>query len=147
MRILFLTNDFPSPWLPTKATFNWELARALGREHEVRVVVPIPWTDELRSGKAIAASVDADRVEQRDGVTVHYPRYYYPPVVGRTWYDKFLWRSVRSTLHGRLADFHPQAVVGYWAHPDGTVAVRYAREIGAAAFVIVGGSDVLVQAR
>ena len=147
MRIVLLTNDFPSPWLPTKGTFNWELARALGRENDVQVVAPIPWTDELRVRHEIADSVVRDRVEERDGVTIYYPRYYYPPKVGRLWYDRLLWQSVRSTLQNKLASFQPEAVIGYWTHPDGAVAVKYARTIGAAAFVMVGGSDVLVQAR
>jgi peptidoglycan/xylan/chitin deacetylase (PgdA/CDA1 family)/glycosyltransferase involved in cell wall biosynthesis len=147
MRILLLTNDFPSPWLPTKATFNWELARALGRENEVHVVAPIPWTDELQVRHPIAESIGTDRLERRDDVTIHYPRYYYLPKVGRLWHDQFLWHSVRATLHGKLAGFRPEAVVGYWTYPDGAVAVKYARQIGAAAFIVVGGSDVLVQAR
>jgi peptidoglycan/xylan/chitin deacetylase (PgdA/CDA1 family)/glycosyltransferase involved in cell wall biosynthesis len=78
---------------------------------------------------------------------LHYPRYFYPPKLGRQWYHRFLWRSVRPTLLKTLQDFIPDAVIGYWTHPDGTVAVQYAREVGAAAFVMVGGSDVLVQAR
>lgn len=147
MRILLLTNDFPSPWLPTKGTFNFELARALGRENEVQVVAPIPWSEELRNRPTGPEFVAAARTEARDGLMIHYPRYFYPPKVGRLWYDRFLWHSVRNTLNEALADFQPDAVVGYWTHPDGAVALRYARQIGAAAFVMVGGSDVLVQAR
>ena len=147
MRILFLSNDFPSPWLPTKGTFNFELARALGLQNEVQVVVPIPWIDELKLKRHAAAIACRDRLETRAGVSIQYPRYYYTPKFGRLWYDRFLWQSLRSTLQKTSRDFRPEAVIGYWTHPDGTVAVKYARQIGAAAFVMVGGSDVLVQAR
>jgi peptidoglycan/xylan/chitin deacetylase (PgdA/CDA1 family)/glycosyltransferase involved in cell wall biosynthesis len=147
MLILLLTNDFPSPWLPTKGTFNWELARALGRNHAVQVVAPIPWIEELTNARRVDRELKRTRCETRDGVQIHYPRYYYPPKIGRRWFHRFLRRSVRPTLHGKLRDFQPDAVIGYWTHPDGTVAVQYAREMGAAAFVMVGGSDVLVQAR
>src|SRR5262245_31726166 len=146
MRLLFLTNAFPSPWLPIRGSYNFELARSLARHHEVQVVVPIPWVNELRQLRDGAISPPRSRIGARDGLTIHYPRYYYPPAVGRTWYHKFLWHSVHSTLCRKLQGFHPEAVLGYWTHPDGTVAVKYARQIGAAAFVLVGGSDVLCDA-
>ena len=76
--------------------------------------------------------------------TIHYPRYYYTPKIGRRWYHEFMWHSVKRTLSRGLDAFRPQAVLGYWTHPDGTVAVRYARQINAKAFVMVGGSDVLL---
>ena len=147
MRILFLSNDFPSPWLPTKGTFNFELARALGRQNDVQVVAPIPWINELTAKSPPKMNSWRQRAETRDGIRIQYPTYYYTPKIGRRWYDRFLWHSLRSTLQKTSRHFRPEAVIGYWTHPDGTVAVRYARQIGAAAFVMVGGSDVLVQAR
>jgi peptidoglycan/xylan/chitin deacetylase (PgdA/CDA1 family)/glycosyltransferase involved in cell wall biosynthesis len=147
MRLLFLSNDFPSPWLPTKGTFNFELARALGRQNDVQVVAPIPWINEFNAKKPPKFNSWCKRVETRDGIRIQYPTYYYTPKFGRLWYDRFLWQSLRSTLQKTTRHFRPEAVIGYWTHPDGTVAVKYARQIGAAAFVMVGGSDVLVQAR
>jgi len=147
MRILFLSNDFPSPWLPTNGTFNFELARALGRQNDVQVVAPIPWINELTAKSPPPLNSWLKRAETRDGIRIQYPTYYYTPKIGRLWYDRFLWHSLRSTLQKTARHFRPEAVIGYWTHPDGTVAVKYARQIGAAAFVMVGGSDVLVQAR
>ena len=103
LRILFLSNDFPSPWLPTKGTFNFELARALGRQNDVQVVAPIPWVNELGEKRPSASSVWHDRVETRDGIRIQYPRYYYTPKFGRLWYDRFLWQSLRPTLQRQLA--------------------------------------------
>jgi glycosyltransferase involved in cell wall biosynthesis len=143
MRILLFTNNFPSPWQPTRGTFNFELARALAASHELRVVAPVSWVDEYRAASTRSATV-VRRTERRNGMTVYYPRYYYTPKVGRRWYHEFLWRSVRLTLRRDLSGFRPEAVLGYWTHPDGTVAVRYAREIDARAFVMVGGSDLLL---
>jgi peptidoglycan/xylan/chitin deacetylase (PgdA/CDA1 family)/glycosyltransferase involved in cell wall biosynthesis len=147
MRVLFLTNAFPSPWVPSRGTYNLELARSLVSRHEVHVVAPILWTEEFRPAAPVADDIARARVETRDGLTIHYPRYYYTPKFGRRWYHILMWRSIRSTVHGKLGGFRPEAVVSYWAHPDGTVAVKYARQIGAAAFVMVGGSDVLVEAQ
>ena len=138
MKLLLLTNVFPNPWQPTKGVFNLELARALARDHDVRVVAPVAWVDQWpgRPTEPPPATIE-----------VHYPRFYYPPKVLRRLYGWFLWQSVRGTVRRLLRSFAPEAVIGYWAHPDGEVAVRIARMIDVPAVVMVGGSDVLMLAR
>jgi glycosyltransferase involved in cell wall biosynthesis len=146
MRLLLITNVFPTPLLATKGPFNLELVRALSREHEVRVICPIAWTDELQA-KRLGRPMPAQRhlsVEGAVGVEAYYPRYYFPPKVLRRAYGWFMWHSVRATVRKELSCFRPDAVVGYWAHPDGEVAVRAATLAGVPSAVMVGGSDVLL---
>ena len=145
MRLLFLTNVFPNPWQPAKGSFNLSMVRALAKQHSVRVVSPVAWVDEwnaLSSGES-ALGAKSRRLDL-DGLDVVYPRYYYPPKVLRTGYGWFLWHSVRSTVLASLDEHRPDAVISYWAHPDGAVALRAARLAGVPAVVIVGGSDVLL---
>ena len=145
MRFLLITTIFPNPYQPTKGVFNLAMARALAREHEVRVVSPVPWVDELRArchgvrGHHQCATID--------GIEVHYPRYYYPPKILRRHYGWFLGRSVGSMVRQLLRSHRPDVVLGYWVHPDGEVAVRTARSASMPAVVMVGGSDVLVLAQ
>jgi glycosyltransferase involved in cell wall biosynthesis len=142
MRILFIANDFPNPWLPTKGLFNLALVRALAKRHDVRVISPIPWVDEL---KARRRGLDRfNRQATRDGFTVDYPRYLYPPKLLRNQYGTFYRLSIRGAVRRALRTFHPDAVIGYWAHPDGEAAVHVARSIGVSGAIIVGGSDVLL---
>jgi glycosyltransferase involved in cell wall biosynthesis len=75
---------------------------------------------------------------------VYYPRYYYTPKVLRTCYGWFLWYSIRSTLLPLVKPTPPDAVLGYWAHPDGYTALRLARQIGRPCVAVIGGSDVLL---
>ncbi len=144
MHLLLITNVFPSPWHPTKGTFNLELARALAREHEVRVVCPIAWLDEWRVWRKTGQRPCPDRQAVIDGIPVFYPRYYYTPGMLRSRYGWFLWRSVARTVRRLLAEKTPDVVLGYWAHPDGEVAVRTARRAGVPAVIVVGGSDLLL---
>src|SRR5439155_13936951 len=131
---------------PTKGVFNLELARALAQAQQLRVISPVPWTDAWRARRRNARH-GRECVQAIDGIAVHYPRFYYPPKVLRRFYGWFLWQSVRGTLQRLLQSSVPDAVLGYWAHPDGEVAVRIARMIGVPAIVMVGGSDVLLLAR
>lgn len=144
MRVLFFTNVFPSPSEPTRGVFNLRLVEALARAHDVRVVCPVSWTDECRTrwaGRGPAGILALPDVE------VYYPRYYFSPKILRGRYGHFMWWSVRGTIRRLLADWRPEAIVSYWAHPDGYVGVKLGRALGVPALVMVGGTDVLLLTR
>src|SRR5207249_3590497 len=128
---------------PTKAVFNLELARALVGGHEVRVISPIAWMDERRARWRYPERCP-ERLRFINGVEAHYPRYYYPPRMFRRSYSWFLWHSVRRTVGRALEWYRPDVILGYWADPDGAVAVRLARLVGVPAVIMVGGTDVLM---
>jgi peptidoglycan/xylan/chitin deacetylase (PgdA/CDA1 family)/glycosyltransferase involved in cell wall biosynthesis len=144
MRLILITNVFPNPYEPNRGIFNWHMARALTRDHEVRVISPISWVDEWRRRLHGSRQMNRDRSETREGIRIHYPRFYYAPKVLRSWYGGFLWKSVAPTVRQVLQEFAPDAVLGYWVHPDGEVAVRVARLAGVPAVVMSGGSGVLI---
>jgi teichuronic acid biosynthesis glycosyltransferase TuaC len=146
MRLLFITNVFPNPLQPTRGMFNYELVRALSAGHEVRVVSPIAWTDEWRRKRGTVGMPRGrwSNPAGLPGVKAFYPRYLFTPKVFRDQYGRFMWYSVRGTVRRQVASFRPDAVLGYWVHPDGAVAVRAARLAGVPSAIMVGGSDVLV---
>jgi glycosyltransferase involved in cell wall biosynthesis len=143
MRLLLITNVFPSPLHPTKGVFNLQLVRALRRANEIRVICPIAWTDEMM-GRSGRRRIPPERFHTADGTRVLFPRYYFPPKVFRRHYGSFMWYSVRGIVRDQLVGFRPDVILGYWAHPDGEVAVRAARLANVPALVMVGGSDVLL---
>lgn len=141
MRLLFLSNVHPNPLAPGKGTFNGALIRALGRQHDVHVVCPVSWVDRLRSRRTV---LPATPILLQPTVTASYPTFWYPPKVLRAEYDRFLEWSIGRRIERDLKSFRPDAVLSYWAHPDGTVALRLARRLGIPAVSMVGGSDVLL---
>lgn len=144
MRLLFVSNVHPHPLAPTKGTFNGALVRALGAQHDVHVVCPISWIDRLQ---ATLRSPPRKPILLQPTVTASYPTFWYPPKVLRSYYDQFLYWSIQRRLERLLKSFRPDAVLSYWAHPDGTVALRIARQLGIPAVTMVGGSDVLLLGR
>lgn len=146
MRILFFSNVFPNPLYPAKGTFNLSFARALAGKHSVHVVSPVSWTDELsasaRQGKRVLG-----RQMLADNLTAEFPRFWYPPKILRSRYGDFLDWSVRPTLNRVFDEYQPDAVISYWVHPDGEVAVNTANRFGVPAVVMTGGSDVLLLGR
>jgi len=143
MRLLFISNDFPNPLEPTKAVFNLHLVRGLARNHQVEVISPVSWVDQWQ-GRGRGAHLPDGRKTVIDGVTVHYPTYYYPPKILRSRYGWFYWRSIRRTAARIIRENPPDAVLAYWVHPDGYGAIRAAKLAGVPSAVIGGGSDVQI---
>ncbi len=142
MRLAFLTNVFPSPVSPTKGTFNLELAKALVEDCELSMIVPVAWTDQIRARRA-GRTLPRNDVRHDAGFSVCYPTYWYSPGIGRSRYDQMMAWSLRTKLK-EIGNDRPDAVLSYWAHPDGAVATRWARKLGIPSWMMLGGSDVLL---
>ncbi len=139
MRVLFYSSIFPRPWNTIRGIYCFHVCRALEQlGHPVRVVSPRSWR-ERRGASASLPGLSELKVE--------YPLYVYPPGILQSEYHRFMALSSRRVMSHVMADFRPDAILSYWAHPDGAVAARYARGARVPSAVIVGGSDVLVLAR
>ena len=153
MKILFLSSVYPNPASSVRGTFNRMLCHALSRENEVRVVAPRPWPEVLSGiARRFAHTTETPtRTTQEwsntvdgDNVRVERPTFVYPPKVIRHHHGRFMWASVRKSVERVTADFKPDWVLSYWAHPDGEAGLRAAKQLGAKSGVIIGGSDVLL---
>jgi glycosyltransferase involved in cell wall biosynthesis len=143
MRVLLVTNVFPTPAVPHRGTFNLEMAQALASVHELAVIAPVLCTDEWRArhvGRRIPASRQADIA----GIPTWCPTYYYTPKILRPRYGDMMWWSVRPLARRVLRAFKPDVVLGYWVHPDGQSAANLARIAGVPVVLMSGGSDVLL---
>src|SRR4051812_30635394 len=120
MRVLVLTNLYPNPYQPHRAPFNRQQLAALAGRHELAVIAPIAWTDELAlSRRGAERLLPAHRRVTCAGMTVDHPRYWFPPKVLRGWYGHFFRKSVRAGFQRALDEFRPDVVYAAWAYPDG----------------------------
>ncbi len=143
MNILFFSTVFPDDAEPSRGTYNLELCRALTVDHHVSVVSPRGWTEALPRTLTRRRYL-SHNVLRGTNIKAAYPTYWYPPRVYREQYGDFLWRSSRSAVQQVCKDAAPDAVLSYWAHPDGEAGLLAAREYDVPSAVIVGGSDVLI---
>ncbi len=143
MNILFLSTTFPDADSPARGTYNSALVRGLRRDHEVTVISPRFFTEVYsRNGRKHSFVPPADLAEL--GVQIEYPTYWYTPRFFQFAYGGQMWWSVRKCVQDVLQKFKPDAVLSYWAHPDGDVGQRIAASLQIPSAVIVGGTDVLV---
>jgi glycosyltransferase involved in cell wall biosynthesis len=147
MRILALTNLYPNPLQPHRAPFNRNQLRMLAKQHEVRVIAPIAWTDEWSARRCGDAALPSGRRHIFDNLLVEHPRYYFPPGILRGWYGRCYRWSVRRAFNEALEQFRPDVVYAPWAYPDGWAAVELGHEAGLPVVIKVHGSDVLLLSR
>ncbi len=145
MRILFFSTTFPDSSSPTRGTYNAALVRALhAQNHQVSVISPRFFNEVYSFGsikkKQFTRTINIARL----GIQVQYPTYWYTPRILQTWYGEQMWWSVRKCVEKTVEAFRPDAVLSYWAHPDGEGGLRAAKLAEVPSAVIVGGSDVLV---
>ncbi|VTR93663.1 Glycosyl transferase group 1 OS=Isosphaera pallida (strain ATCC 43644 / DSM 9630 / IS1B) GN=Isop_3198 PE=4 SV=1: Glyco_trans_4_4: Glycos_transf_1 [Gemmata massiliana] len=143
MRILTVTNLYPNPFQPQRATFNREQIRALACEHQVIVISPIAWTDELTARRTGSPPLPHGRRMYWDDVAVEYPRSWFIPRVFRGSYGKLFQWSLANTFYRVAREFRPDIVFATWAYPDGWAAIRLAHKTDLPIVLKVHGSDVL----
>lgn len=144
MRILALTNLFPNPFQPQRATFNRHRLRILSERCPVRVIAPIAWTDEWKARRSGKPALPPGRRIQFDGLDVHHPRYWFPPKIGRGWYGRFYLESVKASFARAVTEFQPTLLFAPWAYPDGWAAVKLGQSVGIPVVIQCHGSDVLL---
>lgn len=141
-RILFLSMVYPRSYDRTRGTFCYATCKALAQIGcEVRVVSPRAWMECLS-----CKDPGEERFVREVGPT-EFPCFYYPPGVLQSTYGAWMWHSVKRSLLKTCKSFRPDAVISYWAHPDGAVAGRLGRQLGIPVGTIVGGSDVMLLPR
>jgi len=137
MKILVLTNLFPTPWDPLRGAFNRQQFERLGQRHEVDVLVAVDFRERLRRAPA---AVHVPHVR-----TDHFT-FVYPPGIGRFLHVLF-WLLCLLWQHGRrLRTAHYDCMLVSWAYPDGAAVSWLARRLRIPYVLKVHGSDLNVQA-
>src|SRR5439155_11480214 len=145
MRILALTNLYPNPQQPHRAAYNRQHFREFAAAgHEVRVIAPVPGTDELAAWRHGKQPLPRDRRVTLDGIPVEHPGYLFTPKVLRGWYGGFFRRSARRSFERAVVEFRPDVVFASWAYPDGWAAIELGHAAGIPVVINAVGSDVLL---
>ena len=108
LRVLVITNVIPAPGHSTIATYNREQFRELAKEHDVRIVAPVPWTERLRD---LLAHKSGPHSYVQDQIPVNHPTYYFSPKIAeQAWGQFFLW-SVRREVQSIIREFKPDVLL------------------------------------
>lgn len=137
MKVLALTNLFPTPWDPLRGAFNRQQFERLGERHQVHVLTAVDFRERWRGTRhALHLShVDADQFI-----------FYCLPGIGRSLHALSWAASLWLARERALRAAHFDCVLASWAYPDAVGATWVARRLCLPCVVKVHGSDLNVLA-
>src|SRR5690606_14474579 len=118
-------------WEPHRAAFNRQQFENLAQQHEVNLIVLVPWTSALKNiGKMRARCINK--------VNIRYLPYFYVPRIGRRLYSA---SALFSLLPGifTLIKRRPDCLLLSWAYPDAVAGVVLSRILKIPAVIKVHG--------
>lgn len=110
-KLLLFTSIYPLPWLPNKATFNFQQYSHLTDQHDVEFLVPVPWLDWLKHLFRLMG--------QHDYKHVCYFPFFYIPGIFRGLNSFFLVLSIIISVIPLFKLLRAKVVLASWAFPDG----------------------------
>ena len=118
MRLLFLSNLFPTASEPQRGLDNAALLHALAPHFEIRVLSPrpiLPWVRQTFSARPEDAPLHPRWV-----------RTAYLPKIGGPINHLLMSASLRDSFEQTLRDFRPDILLSSWIYPDSCAAIHLA---------------------
>lgn len=134
--LVIISNLYPLPWQPTRATFNLQQFSLLAEEFDTYILVPVAFPDWLKHRKEIP------KVQTRIKIVP----YFYLPKFGRRFYSALMYYSLRLSAWGWLKKIKPTKILASWAYPDGVAAEKIANKLHCQFYLKVHGSDINMHA-
>ena len=137
MKVLLITNLYPSSQEPTRGVFNANSFGALSRYCETRVVVPVCWWKRLRRPRELFSVP----LESPAGIAALYPTYWPVPQSPRT-HVRAMYAALRTPLQHLRREFPFDVIFAAFAYPDGAAAALLARDMDCPLVIKTLGSDI-----
>ncbi|MDX2367607.1 MAG: glycosyltransferase [Colwellia sp.] len=129
--LVILTNLYPLPWEPNRATFNRQQFAQLDDEFTKSVLVPIAFSEWF-----------SHRKEIKQTESLRYVPYFYLPKVGRRFYSVFMFLSILMHSGWWLLNKKPKIILASWAFPEAVAASWLSKLFSCRFFFKVHGSDI-----
>ncbi|ASP47974.1 glycosyltransferase [Cognaticolwellia beringensis] len=129
--LVILTNLYPLPWEPNRATFNRQQFAQLDDDFVKSVLVPIAFPDWF-----------AHRKEIKQTEHLRYVPYFYLPKFGRRLYSAMMFISIMLHSGLWLMRKKPEKILASWAFPEAVAASWISKLFSADFYFKVHGSDI-----
>lgn len=129
--LLIISNLYPLPWEPNRATFNKQQFNLLKEKMNVHILVPVAWPEYFKN---------LNNLTKSESVT-YFP-YFYTPKFGRQHYSKMMEWSLMTFTRNAIKEFKPDAILSSWAFPEGVAGEKIARKMNIPFFLKVHGTDI-----
>jgi glycosyltransferase involved in cell wall biosynthesis len=134
-RLVIITNLYPLPWEPNRATFNRQQFEQLNEKFEKSVLIPVAFTEWFKHRKEI-----------KQQHNLRYVPYFYTPKIGRRFYSFFLFISILIHSGWWLKKKKPSLIFASWAFPEAVTASWLSTLFNTRFYFKVHGSDINLHA-
>ena len=128
--VLIITNLYPVPWGPNRASFNKQQFDLLGKSNDVKIVLLLPWTEWFKN-----------RLACKSNDSLQYCPYFYIPKIGRRLVPFFQAFSLFFMLPW-MKKQKPDVLYTSWGFPDAVASSMINKWLNLPLFVKVHGTDV-----
>ncbi|WOO41446.1 glycosyltransferase [Rubellicoccus peritrichatus] len=147
MRLVLLSNLYPNPEEPFRATYNRRLIKAIAKQigkASISVIGTIYWCPLVDS--LLRKRKKPPKKTQLDGISVSHPRMFYTPGFLIHKHHFFYRFALRRTLQkiSKTSGNPPHIIIAF-VYPDAVAMAPICRELGLSYSVMVLGSDFRVR--
>jgi len=129
-KLLIITNLYPTPWAPNRASFNRQQFERLSEKMNVKLIVLVPFPEWIDNRK------QCDSTDE-----IMYIPFFYTPKFGRRFYPIFQMFSLLFCIRN-IKKFDPQAILASWGYPDAVAVSLLNRLLRKPLFIKIHGSDI-----
>lgn len=145
-RILTFSSLFPNSEQPVHGVFVENRLRFLAATDKVsiEVIAPVPWFPSERAAFGrYAQYAKIPKLELRNGIRVHHPRFPVVPKLGMSVAPLLMYLSVRPFLLRLLREGYDFDLIdAHYFYPDGVAAVLLGQACGKPATITARGTDI-----
>lgn len=135
-KLIIITNLYPLPWQPTRATFNYQQFSNLSERLDVYLLIPVAFPDWFINRNKIPTNNER----------IFFVPYFYFPKFGRRFYSLLMYWTLKIMAGRWIKKISPSKILASWAYPDGVAAQKLAQDIDADFYLKVHGSDINMHA-
>ncbi|MFT5756253.1 MAG: glycosyltransferase involved in cell wall biosynthesis [Alteromonadaceae bacterium] len=129
--LTIITNLYPLPWEPNRATFNKQQFEQLDEVYKRNMLIPVAFRDWFRNRKSFKQTEN-----------IRYVPYFYIPKIGRRFYSIFLFLSILIHSGLWLKRKKNHILFASWAFPEAVVTSWLSKIYKTKFYFKVHGSDI-----
>ena len=139
MKVLVVTNLFPSTVRLNRAAYNRQQFIRLSEQHDVTVLVAIAWLEWLKNIRSF-------RNTKMGKLNIRYFPYFYIPKIAVYLHSYFMFFSMLPQIPFALK-YRANVLLASWAFPDAVASAAWCRILNVPLVIKVHGSDINVKAK
>lgn len=145
MKLLVVTNLFPTPYDPERGIFTLQLVKRLKKFCEVTVICPLPWIPNCKIINRSSKWAQFSKIPNKytiDGIEVYSPKYFMIPKLSELKHAAMMAYGIKNTIKKihKLKNF--DAINSHWFYPDSVAIGKISTQLKIPHIATGLGSDV-----